>query len=88
MTDLRQWILDEMQLRGLSPGTQRPYLRAARELGRYYGRSPETLTAAVDEALSGTWPVSYYRRPQPSLVTSALRTRSIAGSAGHLHWNG
>ena len=35
MTDLRQRMIDEMQLRALAPRTQRPYLRAARELGRY-----------------------------------------------------
>lgn len=45
MTDLRQRMIEEMQLRAFCPATHRPYLRAARELEQYCGRSPETLTA-------------------------------------------
>ena len=45
MTELRERMIGEMQLRGLSPGTQKVYLRAARELSRYYGRSPDAMTA-------------------------------------------
>ena len=45
MTELKKQMIAEMQLRRLSSGTQTAYLRAARELGRYYGRSPEAMTA-------------------------------------------
>jgi integrase/recombinase XerD len=45
MTDLRQRMIEEMQLRAFCPATHRPYLRAARELERFCGKSPEMLTA-------------------------------------------
>jgi len=45
MSDLREGMIEEMELRAFLPATHRPYLRAARELERYCGRSPETLTA-------------------------------------------
>jgi site-specific recombinase XerD len=38
-------MIEQMQLRAFCPATHRPYLRAAREWGRDYRRSPETLTA-------------------------------------------
>ena len=45
MTDYRQRMIEEMQLRGLAPGTHGGYLRAVRDLARHCGRSPETATA-------------------------------------------
>ena len=40
MTRLRQRMIEDMQLRGLSPGTQAAYVRAVRDLAVYYGKSP------------------------------------------------
>ena len=45
MTDYRQRMIEEMQLRGLAPGTYGGYLRAVRDLAQHCGRSPETATA-------------------------------------------
>ena len=46
MTPLRQRMIEDMQLRGLAPLTQRAYLRAVRELARYYHKSPDLIRLA------------------------------------------
>jgi site-specific recombinase XerD len=43
MTVLRQKMLEDMQLRGLSEKTQEIYVRAVRQLAEYYGKSPDTI---------------------------------------------
>ena len=40
-TPLRQRMIEDMQLRGLSEKTQETYLRTVRQLAEYYGKSPE-----------------------------------------------
>ena len=44
MTQLRQRMLADMQLRGLAPKTQDSYLRAVRQLAQHYGKSPDQIT--------------------------------------------
>jgi integrase/recombinase XerD len=44
MTPLRQRMIEDMQLRGLSPGTQQVYVRAIRQLSEHYNRSPDQLS--------------------------------------------
>jgi integrase/recombinase XerD len=44
MTPLRQRMLEDMQLRGLAPRTQRSYLHAVQQLAQHYGISPDRLT--------------------------------------------
>jgi len=44
MTPLRQAMLDQCRLRGLSPRTQDTYLYAVEQLSRYYRQRPDTLT--------------------------------------------
>ncbi len=44
MTPLRQRMIQDMQLRGLSPGTQRVYVCAVRQLAKYYRRSPAQIS--------------------------------------------
>jgi site-specific recombinase XerD len=44
MTHLRQRMLEDMQLRGLSERTQDTYLRTVRQLAEHYGRSPDQIT--------------------------------------------
>ena len=41
MTHLRQRMIEDMQLRGLSEKTQEAYLRTVRQLAEYYGKSPD-----------------------------------------------
>jgi integrase/recombinase XerD len=43
MTPLRQRFIEDMQLRGLAPTTQRSYIHYAVEFAKYYGTSPEHL---------------------------------------------
>jgi hypothetical protein len=44
MTPLRRRITEDMQLRGLSPATQRAYLRHVAQLAQFYGKSPDLVT--------------------------------------------
>jgi integrase/recombinase XerD len=43
MTPLRQRFIEDMQLRGLAPTTQRSYLHYVTEFARYYNTSPDKL---------------------------------------------
>ena len=43
MTPLRQRMIEDMQLRGLSPKTQRAYVRVVRDLAVYYDKSPDKI---------------------------------------------
>jgi site-specific recombinase XerD len=44
MTKLREQMTQDMILRGLSPNTQRGYLRAVTQLARHYDRSPDRVS--------------------------------------------
>jgi integrase/recombinase XerD len=44
MTPLRQRMIEDMQLQGLSARTQEAYIAAVRRLAEYYHRSPDQLT--------------------------------------------
>lgn len=44
MTALRKRMIEDMQLRGLSPNTQRAYVQVVRDLAIYYKQSPDQLT--------------------------------------------
>ena len=43
MTPLRQRVLEDMQMRNLSPHTQRAYVRAVAQLVLFYNKSPDVL---------------------------------------------
>ena len=43
-TPLRQRMIEDMQLRGLSKRTQDTYVQAVRQLAKHYGKSPERIT--------------------------------------------
>lgn len=44
MTELRRRMMEDLQLAGYSPKTQKSYLDAVRALAKYYMRSPDLLT--------------------------------------------
>ena len=44
MTRLRQRMVEDMQLRGLSEETQEAYVRAVRQLAEHYGKSPQRIS--------------------------------------------
>ncbi len=44
MTELRKRMIEDMQLAGLSPGTQDAYVRVVRQLAGHFRRSPDRLT--------------------------------------------
>ena len=43
MTPLRQRMLEDMQVRNLSPNTQRAYIESVARFARHCGRSPADL---------------------------------------------
>ena len=43
MTELRKRMIDDMQLAGLVPGTQKAYIRAVRQLAAHFRLSPDRL---------------------------------------------
>ena len=43
MTSLRQRMLEDMQVRNLSPHTQTSYVQQVSRFARHFGRSPDTL---------------------------------------------
>ena len=43
MTSLRQHMLEDMQVRNLSPHTQRAYVEHVARFARHFGRSPNAL---------------------------------------------
>lgn len=43
MTPLRQKLIDEIQLRGFSPHTERAYVSSVADLARFYKRSPDQI---------------------------------------------
>jgi len=45
ISPLRQRMIDDMRLRKLSSKTQTAYIRAVKNLTRFLGRSPDTVTA-------------------------------------------
>ena len=44
MTPLRKRMLEDMQLRGLSEGTQKVYISVVRDLAHYYNKSPDQIS--------------------------------------------
>jgi integrase/recombinase XerD len=44
MTALRERMIEDMRLRGLSPHTERAYVQAVRGLAEYYPKSPEQVS--------------------------------------------
>ena len=68
ISPLRQRMLDDMAMRKLSDKTQAHYLRAAKRLAQYLGRSPAT---ATDEDL---------RRFQLHLVEQGISSTALNGT--------
>jgi integrase/recombinase XerD len=44
MTELRKRMIECLQLRGLSEGTQEAYVQAVRQLAEHYHKSPELIS--------------------------------------------
>lgn len=44
MTELRRRMIQDMQLHGFSPKTQKSYVAAVKGLANYFGRSPDLLS--------------------------------------------
>ncbi len=70
MTPLRQRMLEDMQLRGLSPKTQRCYVHAVQQFAQHFGKSPTLITE--EELRQYFIYLSTVKRVSPSTVTIAL----------------
>ena len=44
MTELRRRLIEDMQLAGLSQGTQEAYVRSVRQLAEHFRLSPDRIT--------------------------------------------
>ena len=70
MTPLRQRMLEDMQLHGLSPKTQRRYIHAVQQFAQHFGKSPALITE--EELRQYFVYLSTVKRVSPSTVTIAL----------------
>ena len=70
MTPLRQRMVEDMQLRGLSEKTQEAYVRAVRQLAEHYGKSPDRISE--EELRQYFLYLKNDKRASPSAVTIAL----------------
>jgi hypothetical protein len=52
MTPLRQRFIEDMQLRGLAPTTQRSYIHYVAEFAKYFNKSPEHLDSKPSDSMS------------------------------------
>lgn len=53
MSKLREQMLADMQLKGITPGTQKKYLREVSNFAKYFGKSPEELGEKGSKGVSG-----------------------------------
>ena len=70
MTPLRQRMIEDMQLRGLSARTQQSYLGAVRQLAVHYGKAPDQITE--DELRQYFLYLRNQRKAARSTITIAL----------------
>ena len=70
MTPLRQRMLEDMQLRGLAPATQRSYVQAVQQFARSYHKSPDQITE--EELRRYFLYLTVEKHAAPSTVTIAL----------------
>jgi site-specific recombinase XerD len=72
MTELRRRMIEDMQLRGLTPKTQKVYLDAIAKLARHYHRSPDQLS---EQEIRDFF---FYLSEQKGLARSTLRVQVYA----------
>ena len=70
MTALRQKMIEDMQLRGLSASTQTNYVRAVRQLAEYRAKSPDRITE--EELRQYFLYLKNVKKVSPSTFTIAL----------------
>ena len=70
MTPLRQRLIEDLQLHGLSAKTQDAYVRAVKQLAAHYDKSPDLLTE--EELRQYFLYLKNEKHASPSAFTSAL----------------
>ena len=66
MTALRQKMIEDMQLRGLSERTQETYIRVVRQLAEYYRKPPDQLSQKNCGSISSTSRMTNMLRAVPA----------------------
>jgi integrase/recombinase XerD len=79
MTPLRQRMIEDMQLRGLAPLTQRAYLQAIQQFALYYGKSTDQIT---DEELRQYFLYLHNHKPVARSTATVARGVSTDVTAG------
>ena len=74
MTELRKRMIECLQLRGLSERTQASYVRAVRQLGEHYHKSPDLITEAeLRQYFLFLKNVKHYARPTMTIAICGIR---------------
>ena len=74
MTELQKRMIECLQLRGLSPRTQKAYLRAVRQLAEHYHKSPALITEAeLRQYFLFLKNVKHYSRPSMTIVICGIK---------------
>jgi len=81
MTRLRQRMIEDLQLRGLSEKTQDAYVRAVRQLSEHYGKSPDCISTFCTLRMSSAF-LTVLARSRCAVSSSFTSTRS--GGNGRL----
>jgi len=86
MTALRERMIDDLQLRGLSESTQASYLQAVRLLAEYYHKSPDQINE--EELRQYFLYLSKVKQVAPSTLTVALcGIKFFYENTLQVHWN-
>ena len=82
MTELQKRMIECLQLRGLSPRTQKAYLRAVRQLAEHYHKSPALITEAeLRQYFLYLKNVKHYSRPTMTIAICGLKFCSLSKQA-------
>lgn len=74
MSELRQRMIECLQLRGLSARTQESYVRAVRQLAEHYHKSPDLITEAeLRQYFLFLKNVKHYSRPTMTIAICGLK---------------
>jgi integrase/recombinase XerD len=74
MTELRQRMIECLQLRGLSARTQEAYVRAVRQLSEHYHKSPDQITEAeLRQYFLFIKNIKHYSRPTMTIAICGIK---------------
>jgi len=78
MTPLRRRMLEDMQIRNLSAGTQAIYLAQVSQFARYFGKPPDVL--GEQEIRAYQLHLTQEKKLAPSTITVARKEKPVSRS--------